>query len=85
MAITDTVKKWFMKIAFGKILSRGVKSAAKAIVAFATGHGIALSFQFNGIDVDVQSEAATIIAVNSILSVVREKLKEKYPDKLSWL
>ena len=81
MGVTDMVKGWIFKIA----LKKGIVSAAKLIVAFAVTHGIKTVITFKGITVDLQSEAAMIVAINSGLTILRNFLKTKYPQKFGWL
>lgn len=81
MSITDTVKGWI----FGIALKKAVVSAAKLIVAWAIGHSITLNIPINGVQIDLQSEGAMIIAINSVLTILRNYLKTKFPKQCGWL
>lgn len=81
MSIIDSAKVWL----FGIALKKGIVSAAKLIVAYAMAHGINISFSAYGVTIDTTSEAAMTVALNSVLTMVKNWLKLKYPGKFGWL
>ena len=81
MSIVDNVKGWLFSIA----IKKGVVSAAKLLVSYAISHGIKLVVVVHGVNIDLQSEAAMIIAINSVLTMFRNYLKVKYPKPFGWL
>ena len=70
---------------FGIALKKGIISAAKLIVAWAVSHGIKFSANIGGVTIDLQDQAALIVAINSGLTIVRNWLKVKWPEKFGWL
>ena len=80
MNIGDTIKNWV----FGIALKKGVVSAAKLLVAWAIAKGVSVSFTINGIVVDTTNEAVMTVAINSLLTVLRNYLKVKFPKTFGW-
>jgi len=78
---TNAVKKFL----YGIAIKKAVVSAAKLIVAFAIAHGIKLAVVVQGITIDIQNEAVMIVAINSVLTALRNFLKVKYPKTCGWL
>lgn len=77
----DAAKRW----ALGIGLKKAVMSAAKLITAWAVSHGIKFSANVGGVTVDLQDQAAMIVAINSGLTILRNWLKVRYPAKFGWL
>lgn len=85
MTIIDDGVNAAKKYLFGVALKKGVVSAAKLIVAWAISHGIKFSGTVYGITIDLQDQAAMIVAINSGLTIVRNWLKVRFPEKFGWL
>ena len=81
MSIIDSVKGWV----FGIALKKMVVSAAKLIVSWAIAHSVAISVNVGGVLVNTQDEAALILAINTVLTGVRNWLKIRFPKQCSWL
>lgn len=81
MSLTETAKKWILGIA----LKKAVVSAAKFIASYAVAKGIGFSLTLNGTPINAQDEVGVAIALNSGLTVLRNWLKVKYPEKCGWL
>jgi len=81
MDIMEPIKKWL----FGIALKKGIVSAAKLIVSWAVAQGVKLSFSIGGVLIDTTNEAVMVVAINSLLTVLRNFLKTKYPKTFGWL
>ena len=81
MSILNPVKKFL----YGLMIRKGVVSAAKLIVSYAAAQGISLAASVNGIDIDLSNEAVMVVAINSLLSMLRNYLKHRFPKYLAWL
>lgn len=81
MDVLAPMKKWVFNIA----LKKGIVSAAKLIVSYAMAHGIVVSATVNGIAIDTSSQGVMVIAINSVLGMVKNFLKMKWPEKFGWL
>ena len=81
----DKVKEFIMGIA----LKKGIVSAAKLCVSYFAAKGITFVGTIAGISIDTASqasiEAALTIAVNSLLAMLRNYLKVKFPGKFGKL
>ena len=77
----EPIKKWL----FGIALKKGIVSAAKLIVSWAVAQGVKLSFSIGGVLIDTTNEAVMVVAINSLLTVLRNFLKTKYPKTFGWL
>ena len=81
MDVLAPVKKWVLGIA----LKKGIVSAAKLVVSAAATHGIAVSATMNGIAIDTSNQAVMVVAINSVLGMIKNFLKLKWPEKFGWL
>lgn len=86
MSIIDTVegkvKEWLLGVA----LKKGVVSLVKAVFAYCVAHAIKISVVIPGIGVlDTNSELALTAFINSALTVFRNWLKTKFPEKFGWM
>lgn len=81
MGIIDNAKEWLWSIA----LKKGVVSAAKLLVSWAIAHGIKLCVVVSGVTIDLSSEVAMVVAINSGLTVLRNWLKIKWPKVFGWM
>ena len=79
MSIENKVKEWFFNIAVAK----AIKSAAKLIVSWCAAKGVIFVANFGGITIDTGNEAALVIALNSLLTIVRNWAKVKF--NIGWL
>jgi len=70
---------------FGIALKKSVVSAAKLVVAWAVSHGVKFSASVGGVEIDLQEQAAMIVAINSGLTIVRNWLKVRFPSKFGWM
>lgn len=80
MSIVDGVEGWVLGIALGK----GIKSLAKLVVSYCLAKGVSFVGIIGGIQIDTNSELAITAAINSILKILFNWLKLKYPS-LTWL
>jgi hypothetical protein len=81
MDVLAPVKKWV----FGIALKKMIVSAAKLVVSGAATHGIAVSATMNGIAIDTSNQAVMVVAINSVLGMIRNFLKLKWPEKFGWM
>lgn len=81
MATLDPVKKWIFSIG----LKKGAVSLAKLIVAFATAKGVSFVAVIGGIQIDITDIGIMTAAINSALTVLRNWLKIKWPEKFGFL
>lgn len=81
----DAVKKFVVNIA----IKKAVVSAAKLIVSYCATKGLIFVGTFFGVVVDTGSvesiQAALTLGINSILTMIRNYAKTKWPAKFSWL
>jgi len=85
MSIVGKIEDKVKGYVFGIALKKAVVSAAKLVVAWAVSHGVKFSANVGGVEIDLQNQAAMIVAINSGLTIVRNWLKVRYPDKFGWL
>ena len=81
MSVLDPVKTWVLSIG----LKKGAVSLAKLIVSYATAKGISFAAVVGGIQIDITDIGIMTAAINSALTVLRNWLKIRYPDKFGWL
>ena len=81
MDVLAPVKKWLV----GRALKKAVVSLAKLVVSWAMAHGVAVSATVNGLAIDTSNEAVMTAVINSGLTILRNWLKTKWPEKFDWL
>lgn len=81
MSIIDPIKAFVLRIA----LKKGIVSAAKLIVSWAIVHGVKVSIPVGTLTIDTTDEAGLIVVMNSGLTMFRNWLKIKWPEKFGWL
>ena len=85
MKIIDMGVEKVKAYVFGIALKKGVVSAAKLIAAWAVSHGVKFAANIGGVTIDLQDQAAMIVAINSGLTIVRNWLKVRFPSQCGWL
>ena len=85
MSIIDTgvdkAKEWLFTVA----LKKAVVSAAKVLVAWCIAHGVNIVATIGGMSIDTTSEAAMTVVINSLLTMVRNWAKVKFPKYCAWM
>lgn len=79
MSIENSIKEWIFNIAIGK----AIKSAAKLIVAYCVSKGVIFVATIGGVTIDTGNEAALVVALNSLLTILRNYIKVKF--NIGWL
>lgn len=81
MNIIDQVETKAKAWLFGVAIKKAVVSFCKAAFAYCIAHGIKVSVSIPGIGVlDTNSELALTAFINSGLTVLRNYLKQKFPE-----
>lgn len=79
--VPDAAKSFVWKIALGK----GLKALAKiAVSAFMT-WGVSITANINGVQLDTTTEAGMLFFLNSIVAILSNTLKTKWPEKFAWM
>lgn len=73
--IEGKVKEWIFNIA----IKKAVVSLAKALVAYFMANGIQFAGTIGGLAIDTNSVLAMTLVINSILTVIRNYVKIKFP------
>lgn len=81
MSLVDPIKKWL----FGIALKKGILSLAKLIVSYCLANGVSFVGAIGGVQIDTSSELAITAAINTLLKMLFNLLKTKWPEKFAWL
>lgn len=85
MSIIDTgvdkAKEWLLSVA----LKKAVVSAVKVLVSWCVAHGVTIVANVGGMSIDTTSEAAMIVVINSLLTMLRNWAKVKFPKACGWM
>jgi hypothetical protein len=81
MGIIDPVRNFII----GVMLKKGIVSAAKLILSYCLAHGIKVSAAIGGVTIDTSTEAGLVLTLNTLLAMVRNWAKVKWPERFGWL
>jgi len=79
--VKNKTKEWLFTVA----IKKAVVKLAQLIVAFAVAKGITFSAVIGGIAIDLSNVNVMTAAIFSILEIVRNFLKIKFPKYFGWL
>jgi ethanolamine utilization microcompartment shell protein EutS len=86
MSIVDKVEDKVKEFVMGVAIRKGIVSASKLVVSYCASKGIIFVGTFFGIVIDTGSlasiEAALTLGVNTLLAMLRNYLKVKFPGKI---
>ena len=79
--VEQPIKEWLWSIA----IKKSVISLAKLIVSFAIANGISAVFSIGDIKFNLRDVVMMAAALNSLLTILRNYLKIKFPKVFGWL
>lgn len=86
MTIINDIKNKMRGWVFGIALKKAIVSFVKVAISYCIAHGIKISVAIPGIGIlDTNSELALTAFINSLLTVLRNWAKVKYPSVANWI